>query len=258
MALDGCIQSQQNLDQVRQLLNLAEQGNAVSVETFLDQHGLDVDSTDEDDTTALQMAAANGHEQLVRLLLMRGAALDKTNSFGWTPVMQASKYGHVNVLALLLQNKADINARNRWGVSALMLAARGGHIKTCKLLVESGIDPSPSSGIGSSPCEFTPLMAAAQYGHDSVVRYLLDRGYDVNYRTPSTGVNVLMIAALNGHMTTSQILIEREADPDLTNVNGHTPLEIATSQKKREVRGYLDRKTRNKRKVCKYCPLSFF
>ena len=39
--------------------------------------GLNVNAVDDDDTTALQVAATNGHEHLVRLLLMRGAALDQ-------------------------------------------------------------------------------------------------------------------------------------------------------------------------------------
>ena len=58
-----------------------------------------------------------------------------------------------------------------------------------------------------------------------------------------------MMAALNGYMTTSQILIEKGADPNLTNVNEHTPLEIAMNSGKREVKGYLERKTTNKPKI---------
>ena len=235
-------------DMIRQLLSSCEEGNVSAVQSLLDQ-GVDVDSADDNDVTALQVCAANGHEHLVRLLLMRGAALDKSNAFGWTPLMHASRHGHVSVVALLLQNKADINAQNRLGASALTLAARGGHLQTCKGLIEGGIDLSPNSGIGLTTCEFTPLMAAAQMGHDMVVRYLLDRGFDLNYRTPSTGINSLMLAALNGHMTTSQIFIERGVDPNLTNVNNHTPLEIATIRGKREVSGYLERKTTNKPKL---------
>ena len=180
---------------------------------------------------------------------MRGAALDKANSAGWTPLMHASRHGHVNVVSLLLQNKADINAQNRLGASSLTLAARGGHLQTCKVLIESGIDLNPSTGIGLTTCEFTPLMAAAQMGQDTVVRHLMDRGFDSLYRTPSTGINSLMLAALNGHMTTAQIFIERGVDPNLTNVNNHTPLEIATIRGKREVMGYLERKTTNKPKI---------
>ena len=57
-----------------------------------------------------------------------------------------------------------------------------------------------------------------------------------------------MLAALNGHMATSQILIERGADPNLTNCNNATPLLVADMSKKRELKGYLDRKTTNKPK----------
>jgi len=192
------------------------------------------------------VAAANGHEQLVRQLLMRGAALDKPNAMGWTPLLHAARYGHIHVASRLLQNQADINARTKLGANAIMLAARGGHLPTCKCLVEAGIDLCPSTGVGSTACEFTPVMAAAHYGHDTVVRYLLDRGFDVNSRTPSMGVSALMLTALNGHMTTAQVLIERGADPNFTNVNGQTALDIAMARGHREVRGYLDRKTSNK------------
>lgn len=52
-----------------------------------------------------------------------------------------------------------------------------------------------------------------------------------------------MFAALSGHMTTAQMLVERGADPNMTNINGHTALEIARLRGQREVQGYLDRKT---------------
>ena len=69
----------------------------------------------------------------------------------------------------------------------LLADDRGGHLQTCKHIIEAGVDTSPSCFAVNNPCELTPLMAAAQYGHDSVVRYLLDCGFDVNYRAPSTG-----------------------------------------------------------------------
>ena len=152
------------------------------------------------------------------------------------------------MVALLIQHQADIHAKNRYGASALTLAARGGHIQTVKLLVESGIELN----CASEGCEFTPLLAAALHGHDAVLRFLLDRGCDVNFRTPTSGLTPLMLAALNGQMTTAQILIEKGGDPNVENVGDKTALGIATVRGKREVRGYLDRKTTNKPKVCKY------
>ncbi|PVD20507.1 hypothetical protein C0Q70_18663 [Pomacea canaliculata] len=50
-------------------------------------------------------------------------------------------------------------------------------------------------------------------------------------------------------MTTAQILIEKGGDPNLVNAGEKTALGIATVRGKREVRGYLERKTTNKPKV---------
>ena len=44
------------------------------------------------------MAAANGHEELVRLMIMRGAALDKCNQYEWTPLLHAARHGHTGAL----------------------------------------------------------------------------------------------------------------------------------------------------------------
>ena len=173
---------------------------------------------------------------------MKGASLDKPNLFGWTPIMQAARHGHANIVSLLLQHNVDVNTKNRLGVSALTLAARGGHLQVVRLLVDTGIDLNASGSV----CEYTPLLAAAQHGHDAVLRLLLDRGCDVNYRTPTTGITPLMLASLNGHMTTAQILIERGADPNSLNVLEQTALAVATIRGKREVRGFLERKTTNK------------
>ncbi|CAH1779098.1 unnamed protein product [Owenia fusiformis] len=229
------------MDVTKQFQVSCEQGDLNQVELLLEQ--VEVDWADTEGVTGLHISAANGHENIVRLLITRGAALDKSNTFGWTALMQASRHGHTNIIALLLQHQADIYARNRLGANALTLAARGGHLQTVKFLVEAGLD---ISNCGAATCEVSALMVTTQNGHDAVVRYLLDRGSDVNYRMPSIGLNALMVAALNGHMTTAQILIEGGADPNLTNINNATALAIATKRGKREVKGYLDRKTTNK------------
>lgn len=233
------------MDRVRQLLSACEHGEAPVVQTLLDE-GTDVDCEDDEaEITPLQTAAANGHDHIVRLLLMRGAALNKANSYGWTPLMHASRNGHPIIVATLLQQRqADINAVTGLGASALTFAARGGHIQVVRQLVEAGIELTLSGG--ANECDFTPLLAAALYGHDAVLRFLLDRGCDVNFRTSTSGLTPLMVAALNGHMKTAQILVERGADPNVTNADNRTALDIATMRMKREVAAYLDRKTTNK------------
>ena len=69
-----------------------------------------------------------------------------------------------------------MHARTRYGSSALTLAAKGGHLQTVRLLIELGLDPNGLMA-GGDGCEFLPMLAAAQCGHDAVLRVLLDRGW---------------------------------------------------------------------------------
>ncbi|KAI1889026.1 hypothetical protein AGOR_G00174820 [Albula goreensis] len=217
-----------------------------------------VDCTDEEGNTALQFAAASGHENLVRFLLRKGASVDSRNNYGWTPLMQAARFGHLNVAQILLENGAEINGKNRLGASVLTMAARGGHTNMVKLLMESGAfvddydhldvpegngNNNNNGGGGSGGREFldiTALMAASQHGHEAVVRLLLEWGADVNVTLKSTGWSPLMLATLSGKVTVAQQLVERGADPDHVNVLAKTAFEIALQLKQKDIKNYLD------------------
>ncbi|XP_006825079.1 LOW QUALITY PROTEIN: ankyrin repeat and SAM domain-containing protein 6-like [Saccoglossus kowalevskii] len=231
---------------VTRLLSACEHGDTNTVQTLVEQDLAAVDACDGEGSSLLHVSAANGHESLVRYLIMRGAKIDLTNSYGWTALMQAARGGYHKVVALLLQNKVDVNVKNKLGVSALTVAARGGHTQVVRMLLEV-----PVFDLSDDSQTVTPLIVAAQYGHDTVVRLLLDRGARVNHQDENTGWNPLMVTALNGHMTTAQILVDRGCDPNVTNLLGRTALSIAiqSGKRSREVRGYLDRKTTNKPKL---------
>ncbi|XP_016115215.1 ankyrin repeat and SAM domain-containing protein 6 isoform X2 [Sinocyclocheilus grahami] len=214
-----------------------------------------VDGTDEEGNTALMFASAGGHEQLVRFLLRKGAAVDRRNHYGWTPLMQAARSGHLNVAHILLENSAEINGRNRMGASVLSMAARGGHAHVVKLLLESSAfvddfdhlavaegngNNSVHGDSGKTFLEITALLAAAQHGHEAVVRLLLDWGAEVNFCQKSSGWSALMLAAAGGAVSVTQQLVERGADADHLNVLGKTAFELALQLQHRDVKNYLD------------------
>ncbi len=241
----------------RQLISACREGDVSAVETILD-HEVDgrtaeVDIDGDDGFTPLQVAAGNGHEPIVRLLLRRGAALDRQNAYGWTALMQAASHGHANIVKLLLQNKADPNITNKLGSSALTVAAHHGHTSIVRILLDvPGIhlnEDMTSPDIVQQA--FTPLMAAVFKGNDIVVKLLLDKGSSGFYRDQHTGWTPLMMAALAGHMTTAQLLIDRGGNPNAANVLDRTALEIATLAGQREVREFLDRKTSRRPKIGK-------
>jgi len=70
----------------------------------------------------------------------------------------------------------------------------------------------------------------------------------------STFMTPLMCAAINGHMTTAQILMESGCDPNLTDVNDKTALQLAHDKGKKEVFGFLDRNRWVSCYIYIYCP----
>ncbi|XP_033854195.3 ankyrin repeat and SAM domain-containing protein 6-like [Acipenser ruthenus] len=207
-----------------------------------------VDCTDEEGNTALQFAAASGHENVVRFLLRKGASVDSRNHYGWTPLMQAARFGHLSVAHMLLENGAEINAKNRIGASVLTMASRGGHVSVAKLLMESGafvddydhLDVNMGNNNKGEFPDITALMTGAQHGHEALVKLLLEWGAEPNYSIKTTGWSPLMLSTLSGKVSVAHQLVERGADPDHKNVLAKTSFEIAMNSKHKEMKNYLD------------------
>jgi len=231
--------------ELRQLFDACTQGNVELVNSLLDS-GFDINAADEDDITALQLAAASGQEQVVRLLLVRGAAVDQANLTGWTPLLHAARNGHTAVAALLIQHHASVDAQMCYGAGVACLAARSGNLATCRLLVGAGVSfagISAGSSNGGSALEIMPLVVAAHMGHDSVVKHLLS-STDVNCPVKPTGATALMGAAVGGHVSTARLLVERgKADVDAVDTNDKCALDYSIMQNKRQVKEYLESKT---------------
>jgi ankyrin repeat protein len=70
--------------------------------------GADVDATEMNGLTALQVAAIIGQGTVARLLLEFGASIAAEDAFGWTALHRAARGGHMAVVQLLLEKGADI------------------------------------------------------------------------------------------------------------------------------------------------------
>jgi len=120
---------------------------------------------------ALECAAFQGHEDIVRELLDRGAALDRPNFAMMTPLHNAASKGHLKVVRLLIKRGAAIEAVTSGdGDTPLHKAASDGHVRVVKELLDSGADINKRNGNGR-----TALYLAALYGYLSVVREILAR-----------------------------------------------------------------------------------
>ena len=97
-----------------------------SVRAWLDEMAGDVNVKGGVGMTPLHVAAISGHDEMVRLLLSRGATVNARSAIGITPLMSATAKGWETVVATLLEAHADATLTDYQGVSALDRCARGG------------------------------------------------------------------------------------------------------------------------------------
>lgn len=95
-------------------------------------------------------------------------------------LLVAAVNGYNDVLALLLDQGISINATTDKGFSALHTAAYGGHVETCEMLLLRGADVEPFTYISDAP---SPLHVAAARNNICVVKLLHKWGGNIDKPT---------------------------------------------------------------------------
>jgi len=124
-------------------------GNYEVVKMFLES-GVDLNIPANTDTsyagaTPLMVAAYGGHENVVKLLLLRGANVNRTSAKG-AAIFWAFDHDSGNnpeLIRLLVSHGANVNnGRNYRGQTPLMAAASKEHIEIVRLLLDLGAEKS--------------------------------------------------------------------------------------------------------------------
>ena len=135
-------------------LDDALNGNLESVRRAV-AAGVDVNSTDEQQRTALLFASFNGHTSVVKLLLDNGALLSQRDAMGRTALMFAATGDNAETVGLLLETGADVNAVDTGeGFTSLMHAAAEGHVEVVKVLLKYGADAALRDTDGDTARDF--------------------------------------------------------------------------------------------------------
>jgi ankyrin repeat protein len=172
-----------------------------------------------------------------------------------TALMYAAREGSTRAAGVLAEAGANLNLQDPEGTTALVLAIMNTHYDTAALLVEKGADPNigDSTGMAALYTAVDMNTLAEIYGRPrrkptgevsalDLIRKLLAHGADVNGRlkaanlqrahTPGDrnlgeGTTPLMRAARNGDAAGMRVLLEKGADPNLTEKNHTTALMLA-------------------------------
>ena len=155
------------------LIEAAKNGDLSGVKSALSR-GTSSNTKDENGTTVLTWASYNGHEDVVKLLLDKGAEVDaKHSTDGRTAMWFASQEGHAEVVKLLLEKGAEVNTkRTTTGATSLLLASKNGHIEVVKLLLEKGAEVNVRTIDG----KWTALKVAKLKRHTEIMQLLKKAG----------------------------------------------------------------------------------
>merc|ERR1712062_340302 len=102
--------------------------------------------------TPLIEAAANGHKDIVQILLDNGANIDYQDNLGRTALMLAAGNGHKDIVQILLDNGANINQQNNYGETALTRAALNGKKDVVQFLLDRGANTRLKTKYGDTAC----------------------------------------------------------------------------------------------------------
>jgi ankyrin repeat protein len=193
----------------------------------LDAGGLD--ERDKDGWTAIHWAAQDGHAEVVRFLLSKGARDNNTpdSTMKLTPLQLACEWGYVGVVQVLVQH---------WGERALLELGKGeegalhwalvnGHEELVAFLLRTGMKLSKMS---TSVAKRTPLMAACMRDHVGVAEVIVQHmGRQVLEETDEQGRTALHRVAMFGRPKVAAFLLSQGAQATRTSTFHQTPLMLA-------------------------------
>ncbi|XP_048833742.1 M-phase phosphoprotein 8 isoform X4 [Brienomyrus brachyistius] len=99
-----------------------------------------LDQEDSSGMSLAMLAAAGGQDDILRLLIKKGARVNGRQKNGSTALMHAAEKNFLTTVAILLEAGAYVNAQTLSGETALMKACKRGNADIVRLLLEYGAD----------------------------------------------------------------------------------------------------------------------
>ena len=150
----------------------AETGNLVQVQSLVST--MDINSLGTNGETAMYKACKAGHADVVSFLASKSADVNIANSKRWFPINIAAENGHLEVLQVLAANGANffnVNCLGTNGETATYKACKAGHAVVVEFLAKRGADVNKANSQGKQPIDI-----AAEKRHVEVLQVLIALG----------------------------------------------------------------------------------
>jgi len=130
-----------------------------------------------------------------------------------------------------LKNGGNLEETNDLGESVLMCALRARcDIDTIMLLIESGADVFEFDDEGVSVFDI-----AITYDYMDIVKYIMDKGIDINKTTRRSGFRPLMTATCYGRVDIVKLLLENGANKEIKDSKGFSSVDFARKMNKKTI-----------------------
>jgi ankyrin repeat protein len=157
--------------------------------------------------TPLHVAISCSSPKLIKLLLEHGADVKSVDTLlGLSPVQYAIGMDDWEILSLLMEKRPDIR--------------------------DQVFNDTKRDCTDNIACA---LRAAAQYGHNDLLKYLISEGSSVNVSLPGDNSTLLHLATRSQHIETVKTLLLLGASIDCQDESGKTPLHVSVETGNLEV-----------------------
>ncbi|KAI5803509.1 ankyrin repeat-containing domain protein, partial [Peziza echinospora] len=197
--------------------------------------------------TPLHYAAQSGSVDLVTLLLSKSADLSIRGRKGEVPLALAARNGHTKVVEALLDEgdieQDHVNQVDNGGRTPLHWAASYGHYDVVKRLIDKDAKKQAPDAKKRSPLHYLAFYKLGSRKKNTLIEIdrlalLLDdktSDFPKDYieQTP------LHLAACTENADIVRILLQRNPDVDMVDLNGRTPLHISARAGNYEITALL-------------------
>ncbi|KAJ0405399.1 hypothetical protein ATCC90586_009438 [Pythium insidiosum] len=233
----------------RQLFDACERGDTKAVEALVNHQDVKINwhCPQSYGATALIAATANGHIDVVQILLEKGAALGELKTPDRnSPLHEAAIRDQPEIMSMILRRIQEmsnqavpsslIDLQNQFGNTPLHNAARTGSVECVAYLLEAGARADLKNVNGSLALHHACYCDKPNL---RIVKRLVEAGSDVNHQD-NQGFTPLMVAAKKNQTDIIDYLRSHGADVQARNQFGEDAMHFAMLRDNRDAMQLLD------------------